>query len=199
MVQNIKYFFKNVCSSFRFLFFFSKIKEAKCPAFSSPLLLSMLREKKLFRTRGHACSRKCCILGVIVPKNSITLLTLIPYCHRLPNHRASDQRNGCCTLGILKVTSKYKISTTARNLVPFRKIFHYIKTLDGPPQRWQIAAGDSPCRSVSDSTDTNFIQSAFRIALFLADLLRSQAHTNTDYYSSSVNVIFCFFEKTARN
>ena len=69
--------------------------------------------------------------------------------------------------------------------------------LDGPPQRWQTGAGDSPCRSVFESGDTNFIQSVFRIALFLAELLRSQAHTNTDY--SSVNVIFCFFEKTARN
>ena len=69
--------------------------------------------------------------------------------------------------------------------------------LDGSPQRWQLGESDSACRSVFESGETNFIQRVFRNALFLAELLRSEAHTNTDY--SSVNVIFRFFEKTARN
>ena len=66
-----KYFVKNICISFRsFSFFFSKIKEGKCTFFSSPLIFPILRENKLIRSTGHACDRKCYILGVIVPKNS---------------------------------------------------------------------------------------------------------------------------------
>lgn len=53
--------------------------------------------------------------------------TIIGFQNTERQDRRTDAVHYPRALGIRKVASNYKISTTARNLVPFHKTFHYIK------------------------------------------------------------------------
>jgi hypothetical protein len=132
----------------------------------------MLREKKVIRTRSQVCNKKCYFWESLFLKITITLPTLTLYYHLFQNTVRPDSRadvvNYLRILEILKLTSNCIMSTTARNLVPFHKIYHYIKMLDRQPQRRQTGAGESSYSSVFMLV-TNFVASFFTVAPFLAE------------------------------